>query len=60
MALHEDGDSMVYRIVLDLPKSQGQTSETPWQYAVVTHSHVQMEGDNYEFYYEVAEDDTWA
>ena len=54
MALYEEGDNKVCRVVLGLSESQGQTSETPRLDEVVTHYHVEMGRDYYGFYHKVA------
>ena len=44
--------------VVDLPESQGRTSETPQQDVAITHSHVEIGRDNRGLHQEVAQDDT--
>ena len=49
VSLYDAWYSMVFGAVHDLSESQGRTSETPQQDAIITHSHVKMGGNHHNF-----------
>ena len=54
MALYEERDRLVRGAVLDFLESHSRALENPQKNTVVTHSHVEVGIDHYEFYYKVA------